>query len=116
MKTYKFLLLALVFALLPPVSDAKSASTSLSIIINSAPSTALTCPISYPTGQTAFTTPVAAGTVIAVCTVTPPSWSGALALSGPDAGSFALSGLNLVVGATAISTPKTYNVTLTATP
>jgi hypothetical protein len=102
------------FALVP-TARAQTA-TNLSIVIQSAPSTALSCPINYPTGKTYFTAPVAAGTLIATCSVTPSGWSGALTLSGPDAASFALSGLNLSVGTAALTNAKTYLVTVTATP
>ena len=104
-------------ALLVAVSaSARAANTNLSIIINSPPSTAVNCTIEYPAGTTSFTAPVAAGSTIAGCSVAPAAWSGALTLSGPNAGLFALSGGNLVVGTAAIATPGTYQVTITATP
>ena len=60
--------------------------------------------------------PAAAGSVVATVAVTVPSnWSGAFSLSGPNASSFALSGNNLVVGATAL-TNGAYDVTIMATP
>jgi hypothetical protein len=109
--------LALGFCLfaLVPAARAQTA-TNLSIVIQSAPSTALSCPINYPSGKTSFAAPVAAGTLIATCSVTPSGWSGVLTLSGPDKESFALSGFNLNVGAAALTNAKTYSVTVTATP
>jgi hypothetical protein len=95
---------------------AHAASTNLSIIINSPPSTGLNCTINYPAGATAFMTPVPASTTIVSCSVAPAGWSGALALSGPDASFFSLAGLTLQVGSAAITTPRTYSVILTATP
>jgi hypothetical protein len=90
-------------------TQAEAATTTLSIIINSPTSTTVTCPM------TAYTAPLAAGSVICPITVAPSGWSGALALSGASASSFALSASNLVVGSTALQT-GTYSVTLTATP
>jgi hypothetical protein len=88
---------------------ADAATTALSIIINSPTSTTVTCPM------TTYTAPLAAGSLICPIAVAPSGWSGALALSGSNASSFALSGSNLVVGSTALQ-PGTYSVTITATP
>jgi hypothetical protein len=88
---------------------ADAATTTLSIIINSPTSTTVTCPM------TAYTAPLAAGSVICPITVAPSGWSGALTLSGAGASSFALSASKLVVGSTALQ-PGMYSVTITATP
>jgi hypothetical protein len=88
---------------------ADAATTALSIIINSPTSTAVTCPM------TTYTAPLAAGSVVCPITIAPSGWSGALALSGVNASSFALSASNLVVGSTALPA-GTYSVTVTATP
>jgi hypothetical protein len=88
---------------------ADAATTTLSIIINSPTSTTVTCPM------TTYTAPLATGSVICPITVAPSGWSGALALSGASASSFALSASNLVVGSTALPA-GTYSVTVTATP
>jgi hypothetical protein len=88
---------------------ADAATTTLSIIINSPTSTAVMCPM------TTYTAPLAAGSVICPVTVAPSGWSGALALSGASATSFALSASKLVVGSTALQ-PGTYSITITATP
>jgi hypothetical protein len=109
----KWLLAAL---LMFGASAANATTTNLSIVISSPASTSVSCPISYPSGQTSFVEPVSPGVLVAICTVAPAGWSGALALSGPDAASFALSGMNVVVGSNAISIAKTYNITITATP
>lgn len=98
------------------IVHANAATDNLSIIINSPPSTSVTCPIAYPTGQTAFVSPVAAGTKIASCSVLPSTWSGVLVLSGPDVSLFALSGQDVVVGSTPLTADRTYNVTVTSTP
>jgi hypothetical protein len=110
------LLLAAALACLASAPDAGAAGANLSIVISSPPATAISCPIAYPSGQSSFIEPVAAGTMVATCAVTPASWSGALALSGPDAGYFALSGMNVMVGAADITAARTYNITITATP
>lgn len=99
-----------VIVLLLASTQVNAATTSLSIIINSQPSTAVSCPL-----QSSYTAPVAPGTIICPITVTPSGWSGALTLSGANSGSFALSGSNLVVGATALGV-GTYTVTITSTP
>jgi hypothetical protein len=114
MKKFIIVVTLCLFAL-APTARAQTA-TNLSIVIQSASSAAISCPVNYPTGKTSFTAPVAAGSLIATCSVTPAGWSGALTLSGADAASFALSGFNLNVGAAAITNPKTYSVTVTATP
>ena len=98
----------LAFAAVP----AQATTTSLSIIINSAPSTTVTCGAS--TTYT-LTGPLAAGTNICNISVTPTGWSGALALSGANASAFALSGSALNVGATALAV-GTYAISITATP
>jgi hypothetical protein len=98
------------------VATALAATTSLSIVFSSPPSTAVSCPINYPSGQTSFTVPQAPGTVIATCSVTPSAWQGALTLSGANAAAFTLSGMNVVVGAAAITAPATDAVTVTSTP
>ena len=100
---------------LPAIAQA-STTASIVMMITSPPSTALSCPVAYPSGQTSFVEPVAAGTVVASCTVTPSTWSGTLALSGANASSFAISGLNVVVGSSPITAAGTYDVTVTATP
>jgi hypothetical protein len=88
---------------------ADAATTTVSIVINSPTSTTVTCPL------TTYTAPLAAGSTICAIAVAPNGWSGALALSGTNASSFALSGSNLVVGSTALAA-GTYSATITATP
>ena len=91
-------------------AGAQAATTSLSIVINSPASTSVTCPLA-----SSYTAPLAAGSTICTISVAPAGWSGALALSGTNASSFALSGSSLVVGSTALAA-GTYSVTITATP
>jgi hypothetical protein len=88
---------------------AYASTTTLSIIVNGPASTAITC---TPAQTTAYTAPVAAGTVMATCFVSPSGWSGTLASSNA---AFSMSGMNLVVGSTAL-VAGTYNVTVTSTP
>ncbi len=109
--------LAAALLLLGMVAESASAATTkLSIVINSPASTAINCTINYPSGQSSFAAPIAANSLVATCAVTPSTWSGALTLSGADAGFFALSGTNLDAGAAAITQARAYNVTITATP
>lgn len=99
---------------------ANAATLGFSIVINGPASTSIACPIQYPAGATAFTTPVAAGTVICPIMVSPSNWSGTLSLGGSGAGMLAISngasGSAVVVGTTPITSAGTYNVTITATP
>ena len=104
----KFLAAVAVSALM--AGGAYAATTTLSIVINSGPSTSVSC------SPAALTAPVAAGTLVCPVVVAPASWSGALTLSGPNASSFALSGSNLVVGAAGIANAGTLSVTITSTP
>ncbi len=100
------------FALLPLAlfsARADAATATLSIIINSPTSTTVTCPM------TTYTAPLAAASVVCPITIAPAGWSGALTLSGTNSSSFALSGGNLVVGASALASGS-YSVTITATP
>jgi hypothetical protein len=106
----RFHRLALAAAFLAFAGSTHAATTTVSIIINSSTSTALAC-----TPPTTLAAPLAAGTVICPLAITPTGWSGALALSGTNASSFALSGSNLIVGATALAAGS-YSVTITATP
>ncbi len=106
--------LLLGLALVAPAA-AYASTMSLSIVINSPASTAVTCPVTAT-----FVAPLAAGAVVCPISVAPSNWSGTLALSGTNASMFAISsgssGSQLVVGSTAIATPGTYAVTITATP
>jgi len=91
---------------------------SLVITINSAPSTGITFTPAAPFAGsgTAFsaTGPIASGVTVGSFAVAPAGWQGAIALSGAQAASFTLSGLNLVTAAAL--NPGTFNVTATATP
>jgi hypothetical protein len=102
--------LATVALFLAPVS-AFAANTTVSIIFNSPASTGISC-----TAGGLFTVPVAAGTQVASCAVSPSNWSGALTLSGSQAANFAMSGTNIVVGNNSITTAGTVTLTVTATP
>lgn len=100
------------------IEQAQSASTTLAFNFTAVVvvSSNVGCPVAYPGGQNSFTTPVPPGTKIATCAVTPSGWTGRIDLSGADAGFFVMSGNDIVVGATAITAPRTYNVTATSTP
>jgi opacity protein-like surface antigen len=97
-------------ALLASAAAADAATATLSIIINSSPSATIAC-----TPPPTLTAPLAVGAVVCPITITPAGWSGAIALSGTNASSFALAGSNLVVGAAALPAGA-YSVTLTSTP
>lgn len=105
--------------LLALVVYAQAASINLSISITSPPSTSITFTPAAPfSGSgTSFTAvgPVASGVTVGTFVVAPSGWQGALALSGTNASSFTLSGMNLVTAAT-LSPGTTYAVTGTATP
>jgi hypothetical protein len=106
----------LVAALVLASVNAHAATSVFSIVVTSPPSTAVNCVVSYPAGQTSFVTPVAVGTLVAACTITPATWSGVLTLTGADASLFNISGSNVVVGAAALTVARTYNLTVTAAP
>jgi hypothetical protein len=109
----KRLIFALFALLASPAAYAHASTVTLSIVINSPPSTAVTCPLGT------YVAPLAAGSLICPITVAPSGWSGALALSGTNASSFAINTVSgvqqLVVGASALNA-GTYSVTITATP
>src|SRR5262249_27250284 len=88
--------------------DAEVASTSLILNFTSPPSTSVNCTINYPSGQTSFVVPVAVGTQVAVCAVTPTGWQGQLTLSGADASFFTISGNIISVDGATITNPRTY--------
>lgn len=94
------------------------AASNSSFILNfqSAPATSVACKIAYPAGQTSFSVPVAAGTVVASCAMQPSSWSGLLTLSGADGALFSLNGDNVVVGSAPITAARNYSITVSAAP
>jgi hypothetical protein len=67
----------------------------------------LHCQIDYPAGHTYFVAPLASGTVVATCAA-----RGTLSLSGPAASSFAVSGNQIVVGNSSITTGGEYDITV----
>lgn len=116
---YRLYVPVFALALLAWVGSAESASTTLALNITTPAavvSTSVTCPVAYPSGQNSFTVPVAPGTKIATCTVAPNTWVGTIAPGGADGNSFTMNGNDIVVGGTALTTPRTYNVTITSTP
>lgn len=112
--------LALAIAILAAAAlPALAASTNIVVTVGSPASTGITCaPVASFTGS------APAGAAICPITVAPANWTGAVALSGADAASFAISTspLQLVVGGAALSNTGgaggngSYNVTLTSTP
>ncbi len=91
---------------------------SLVITISGAPSTGITftpaAPFSGSGSAFSAVGPIASGVTVGTFVVAPTGWQGALALSGAQAASFTLSGLNLVTAASLGA--GTFNVTATATP
>jgi hypothetical protein len=79
----------------------------------------ITITVAGPASTSVTCAPVAAGgaanSVVCPIAVLPSGWAGSLTLSGPDVAKFAISGSNLVVGATALAA-GTYNVTITSAP
>jgi len=73
-------------------------------------STSITCPLAA-----SFTAPLAVGATICTIAVSPSNWTGTLALSGPGANNFAVSGRTLIVYP-AVLNAGTYSVTITGTP
>ena len=106
----RFILAALL--LLAPA--ARAATLTETIIINSAPSSAISCP-----APATLTAPRAAGAVICTITITPAGWSGTLTLSGPNANLFAIlpgASIQLVAGSAGITNAGQYSVTITSAP
>lgn len=116
----RFLLAAVAaFALAAPLA-ANAATVNFAIVFSEAPSTSVAC-----TAVTGLTVPVAAGTNVASCAVSPAGWTGSLALSGTGAASFVVgsgvlsNGLltfPINVGSSAYTTAGTVNLTATSTP
>jgi hypothetical protein len=111
------LLLAAVAALaLAAPLAANAASTNFAIVFSEAPSTSISC-----TGVANLTVPVAAGSIVATCTVLPSTWTGSVGISGTGAAAFVVgtpSGgvVPIEVGSAAYSTVGTVNLTATSTP
>ena len=76
-----------------------------------APWTGVGDSLSYPQASV----PAPAGSEVATFSVVPVAWTGNLALSGSNAGSFAISGNTLIVGDNALPAGS-YAVTVTASP
>lgn len=92
---------------------AHAASTTFNFVINSGPSTAVTCTIPP---DTQFIAPLAPGTVICAIVVTPASWSGQISQTDPTlAIASSTNGSNLVVGSTALPVGP-HSGTITTTP
>lgn len=91
------------------------ASTSVTFVLTGPISLSVACPV-----PVSLTSPLGAGAVLAPITVQPVGWSGALTLTGPDAGLFAISSgggvQNFTVGASPLTVPRAYNFTVVATP
>ena len=88
------------------------ATVNLTIVINGPPSTEVSFASNAP--PDGWVAPVPSGTVMGTLAVSPAGWSGVLALSGPDAASFTISGLQVL--AAAELTARSYSLTVTATP
>ncbi len=83
------------------------ATFSFTVVVNGPASASLV----FTPVQTAFTSPVPAGTVVGSVAVGPPDWSGVLSVDGP----FVMIGNNVVVGDVPL-TAGTYAMSGTATP
>ncbi len=100
------------------IGEARAASTTLALNLTApvGTSTSVTCTAVTPAPQV----PVAAGTNLATCVVAPPTWTGTVALSGPDAAPFvaSVSGVNVNINVknAPVTVAKTYNLTVTSTP
>lgn len=92
-------------------AETHMSSTNVTITVTSTPSTAVT----FTAAASGFVAPVAPGTILGSVAVTPSTWSGTLSLTGTNASSVAVSGTNIVVGATALSAGS-YTFTIDATP
>ena len=115
MKRFIGLVVALTLGTLFGVS-AYAATTTMTLIFNSPPSTSITC-----TNLGPFVIPVPAGTTMGTCTVAPSNWTGSLALSGPAESQFTAvptspTVWNINVGAAPISATATDVLTVTSTP
>lgn len=110
------LFLALFLLALPAYAQAQT-TASITIVIQSPPSTSVSC---GTTTSYTLTEPVAAGTVVCQLAVQPTTWQGALQVqqtAGPQANAFTVNSSNqLVVGSVALMTVGNYAVTITATP
>jgi hypothetical protein len=96
---------------------AQAATTNFSMTFTGPNSNPPTCTEVTP----APALPVAVGTLVATCVITPSTWSGMLSpLAGADGGLFTagLSGtnINLNVGSSPITVNRTYNISITTTP
>jgi hypothetical protein len=95
------------------------ATITFTLSVASAASTAVNLtpqpPVSGSGNTFSVVGPLAAGVTVLNVNVLPSSWQGSLALSGPDAAMFNLSGMAIMTAA-AIPDGTTCNVTATATP
>ena len=116
MRNFKQIAFAAVAALGLMTGGAFAATTSFSIVFSEAPSASISC-----TGAANLTVPVAAGSIVATCTVLPSSWTGSVGISGTGASAFVVgtpSGgvVPIEVGSTAYDTIGTVELTATSTP
>jgi hypothetical protein len=88
--------------------------SQLNVVLHvlSAPSNAIT----LNWAATQFTAPVAAGALLGTVSIDPPTWSGNIAITGPDAAALTINSALEIRAAAQIVTPRDYLFTLSATP
>jgi hypothetical protein len=116
MRNFKQIAFAAVAAFGLMAGGAFAATNSFSIVFSEAPSTSISC-----TSVANLTVPVAAGSIVATCTVLPASWTGSVGISGTGASAFVVgtpSGgvVPIEVGSVAYNTVGTVSLTATSTP
>lgn len=107
-------LIALLLLLTSAVAACAATLTIPSFTVTSAPSTAITCSAISSSLQA----PVAAGTVLTACTVTPSTWTGVVTVNDSRFLAANLSGnaFNLSVGSTPLAAGTYSGITVTSSP
>jgi hypothetical protein len=94
------------------------ATLSFELIVNSPPSTGIiftpAAPVTGSGSSFSESGQIPAGTTIGTLSVSPAGWQGILALTGAQASSFTLSGMNVI--ASSVLAVGTYDLAITATP
>ncbi len=113
MKMISRVLAATAFALLPLAAIAAT-MTVPPFTVSEGPSTGITCSAI----SSSLVAPVAAGTVLASCTVAPSGWTGTVTVSGSTLVASSLTGntFNLAVGATPLAAGTYSGITVTSAP
>jgi len=104
-----------IFALFVGYAQAAQTTLSITVTIQSPPSTSIRC---GTTNSYTLASP-AAGTIVCPLVVQPSDWQGAITLtqnSGPQNDAFTINSNNLVVGNNALNKAGTYSLIIGATP